>query len=165
MVGVGGVIIRDARALLIRRGSEPLRGEWSIPGGILELGETLTEGVARELLEETGLHVRVLDMIEAFDRIFTESDARKPELDRLGESDSSAVDSSPQKGPLYHFVIIDYLCEAPDGAPRAGGDVTDVAFAAEDDLERFSLTPTATRVLKKAFAMARDMRGPKTEHR
>ncbi len=55
MVGVGGVIIRDARALLIRRGSEPLRGEWSIPGGILELGETLVEGVARELLEETGL--------------------------------------------------------------------------------------------------------------
>ncbi len=77
MVGVGGVIIRDARALLIRRGSEPLRGEWSIPGGILELGESLTEGVARELLEETGLKVRVLGMIEAFDRIFTELDSRR----------------------------------------------------------------------------------------
>ncbi len=146
MVGVGGVVIRDARALLIRRGSEPLRGEWSIPGGILELGESLTEGVARELLEETGLHVRVLDMIEAFDRIFTETDSSK--LDSGG--------SAEKKGPLYHFVIIDYLCEAPEGEPVAGGDVTDVAFATEEELEKFSLTPTATRVLKKAFAMARD---------
>src|SRR5450631_3455839 len=69
LVGVGGVIIDAGRALLIRRASEPLRGEWSIPGGMLELGETLEVGVARELLEETGLHVRVLDLIEVFDRI------------------------------------------------------------------------------------------------
>ncbi len=69
LVGVGGVVIDNGRALLIRRASEPLRGEWSIPGGMLELGETLEQGVARELLEETGLQVRVLELIEVFDRI------------------------------------------------------------------------------------------------
>src|SRR5712671_8188300 len=72
MVGVGGVIIDQGRTLLIRRGSEPLLGEWSIPGGPLEIGETLEEGVARELLEETGIEVRILELIEVFDRVFLE---------------------------------------------------------------------------------------------
>ncbi len=138
VVGVGGVIIDKGRALLIRRGSEPLRGEWSIPGGTLELGESLQEGVARELREETGLDVRVLELIEVFDRIFP-------------------ADGSPQAQakprPRFHFVIVDYLCERIGGEPRAGSDVTDVAFATEDELEKFHLTETATRVLKKAFAM------------
>src|SRR5882762_9869939 len=69
LLGVGGVVIDGDRALLIRRASEPLRGQWSIPGGMLELGESLEEGVVRELLEETGLHVCVLELIEVFDRI------------------------------------------------------------------------------------------------
>ena len=73
VVGIGGVVIEAGRALLIRRSNEPLRGQWSIPGGYLELGESLQEGVARELLEETGLEVRVLDLIEVFDRIFQRS--------------------------------------------------------------------------------------------
>ncbi len=68
-------MIRDGRALLIRRGSEPLKGEWSIPGGLLELGETIIEGVARELLEETGLKVRVIELIEVFERIFPRASA------------------------------------------------------------------------------------------
>jgi 8-oxo-dGTP diphosphatase len=139
VVGVGGVIIVDGRALLIRRGSEPLRGEWSIPGGTLELGESLEEGVARELREETGLEVRVLEVIEVFDRIFL--DETLPPLAR-------------RPGPRFHFVIVDYLCERIAGEPRAGGDVTDVAFAREDQLGQYHLTETATRVLKKGFAMA-----------
>jgi 8-oxo-dGTP diphosphatase len=140
VVGIGGVIIDQGRTLLIRRGSEPLRGEWSIPGGSLELGESLQEGVARELLEETGMEVRVLDLIEVFDRIYV--------------GDGSAA--SEGKGrPRFHFVIADYLCERLSGEPRAGSDVTDVAYAGEDELQRFHLTETATRVLKKAFAMAR----------
>jgi 8-oxo-dGTP diphosphatase len=69
MVGVGGVVIDNERALLIRRGGPPLKGEWSIPGGMLEVGETLVQGVARELAEETGLEVEVLEMIEVFERI------------------------------------------------------------------------------------------------
>jgi len=74
VVGVGGVVIENGRVLLIRRGSEPLRGHWSIPGGTLELGESLQEGVARELLEETSLQVRVLEMIEAFDHIYIDQE-------------------------------------------------------------------------------------------
>jgi 8-oxo-dGTP diphosphatase len=145
VVGIGGVIIDDGRALLIRRGSEPLRGHWSIPGGTLEIGESLQEGVARELLEETSLEVRVLDVIEVFDRIFP-ADALVP--------------GSPTRGPKFHYVIVDYLCERISGEPRAGSDVTDVAFAREDELEQFHLTETATRVLRKAFAMDRQRRKP-----
>lgn len=140
MVGVGGVVIREGRALLIRRGSEPLKGEWSIPGGMLEIGETLVKGVERELLEETGLTVRVIELIEIFERI---SHAKVPN-----------VADVPPARPQYHFVIVDYLCEVVSGAPVAGSDVTDLAFAAEDELSKFSLTPTATRIFKKAFAMA-----------
>src|SRR5258708_23816955 len=96
VVGIGGVVIENQRALLIKRGSEPLLGQWSIPGGTLELGESLQQGVARELLEETGLEVRVLDMIEAFDRIFL---------------DPAAANSNDRARPKYHYVIVDYLCE------------------------------------------------------
>jgi 8-oxo-dGTP diphosphatase len=143
VVGVGGVIIYEGRALLILRGSEPLRGEWSIPGGSLELGETLAEGVARELLEETGLVVRVLGQIEVFERIYAE---------KSGEA------SKKKKRPRFHYVIVDYLCERVSGQPRAGSDVTEVAYAREDELDKFHLTETALRILRKAFAMERALR-------
>ena len=133
MVGVGGVVIRDQRALLIQRGSAPLKGEWSIPGGMLEIGETILEGVQRELLEETAIEVRVLDLIEVFERL-TRDEAGKLK---------------------YHFVILDYLCEAVRGEARAGSDVTDVAWAGESELSEYSLTQTATRVIQKAFEMVR----------
>src|SRR5579862_2513364 len=70
MIGVGGVVVDDGRALLIRRAGPPLQGEWSIPGGLLEVGETIEQGIARELEEETGLDVRVVELIEVFERIF-----------------------------------------------------------------------------------------------
>ena len=145
VVGVGGVVISDGRAALIRRGSEPLKGEWSIPGGTLEVGETLVEGVQRELREETGLEVRVLELIEVFERIFEDT----PDLQ------ATPGGAAASRRPRYHFVIVDYLCEAVSGAPRPGSDVTDLAWAREDELARYNLTPAATRVLKKAFAMAR----------
>ena len=126
------MVIDEGRALLIRRGSPPLVGQWSIPGGMLELGETLVEGVRRELAEETGIEVRVLELIEVFERI---------DLDTSGK-------------PQYHFVILDYLCEKVGGELRAGSDVTDAAWAAPSELARYSLTPTATRVIEKAFEMA-----------
>ena len=143
VVGIGGVVIENGRALLIKRGSEPLLGQWSIPGGTLELGESLQEGVARELLEETGLEVRVLDMIEAFDRIFL---------------DPTAHDVKDRSRPKYHYVIVDYLCERMSGDARAGSDVTDIAFATEEELEKFQMTKTAMRVLHRAFAMDRERR-------
>ncbi len=132
IVGVGGVVISDGRALLIRRGGPPLEGQWSIPGGMLEVGETLLEGVRRELAEETGIEVRVLDLIEVFERI---------NRDGAGK-------------PRYHFVVLDYLCEAVRGEARAGSDVTDVAWASQSELAKYSLTETATRVILKAFEMA-----------
>jgi len=133
LVGVGGVVIRDGRTLLVRRGSAPLEGEWSVPGGMLELGETIVEGVQRELLEETAIEVRVLDLIEVFERV-TRDEAGKLK---------------------YHFVILDYLCEAVRGEAQAGSDVTAVAWARESELSKYSLTPTATRVIQKAFEIAR----------
>lgn len=140
IVGVGGVLIEEGKALLIRRGTEPLLGQWSIPGGTLELGETLIEGVARELLEETGLVVKVLDLIEVFERI---------------NPPDAAVSRGGNGKPRFHFVIVDYLCERIGGVPRAGGDATDVVFAREDELAQFQLTEAATRVLRKAFAIDR----------
>src|SRR5207245_16882 len=140
VVGVGGVVSSGDRALLIRRGTEPLKGEWSIPGGTLEVGETLAEGVARELREETGLEVRVLDLIEAFERIFPDHATTDPPgpqtraaqnlgLASEGQAGARAAThparTKPQKRPPYHFVLLDYLCDAVAGvdclaAPGAG---------------------------------------------
>ena len=139
VVGVGGVVIENDRALLIRRGTEPLLGQWSIPGGTLEVGESLQAGVARELQEETGLEVRVTDLIEVFDRIFPACETGNRSVSR----------------PRYHYVIVDYLCERISGEPRAGSDVTDVVYVKEQDLPHYELTETATRVLRTAFAMYR----------
>ncbi len=144
IIGIGGVVIEDGRALLIRRGSEPLLGQWSIPGGTLELGETLIEGTERELREETGLTVKILDMIEVFERINFGSGA-----------DETWKTLEEKRRPRFHFVIVDYLCERISGVPVAGGDVTDVAWADENNLEKFALTQTATRVIRKAFSLAR----------
>src|SRR6201987_5727073 len=144
IVGVGGVVIEEGRALLIRRGSEAVLGEWSIPGGILELGETLVEGTERELKEETGLVVRILDLIEVFERI------------NFGRgADETWTTLEEKRRPRFHFVIVDYLCQRISGEAVAGGDVTHVEWASEDELEKFSLTPTATRVIRKAFSLAR----------
>jgi 8-oxo-dGTP diphosphatase len=142
LVGVGGVVIDNERALLIRRGSPPLEGQWSIPGGMLELGETLAQGVARELVEETGLEVNVLELIEVFERIYP----------ALPGADGTPGDAAR---PQYHFVILDYLCEARGGTLCAGSDAMEFAWAREDELVKFDLTVIATRVLLKAFAMAR----------
>jgi 8-oxo-dGTP diphosphatase len=153
VVGVGGVVIDNGRALLIRRGSEPMKGQWSIPGGTLELGESLESGVVRELQEETGLTVRILEMIEVFDRIYED------EVDATGVvvADSSS-ENFKKKGPRYHYVIIDYLCERISGDAKAGSDVTDVAFATEDEFSKYGVTETATRILRKAFVMDRARR-------
>ena len=135
-----------SHALLVRRGSEPLKGQWSIPGGALELGETLAQGVVRELREETGLEVRVLDLIEVFERIFPEDGPAK------GLSETQTGGASPR--PRYHFVVVDYLCERGGGELRAGSDVTDLALVRADELASYHLSEAATRVLRKAFAMA-----------
>lgn len=133
MLGVAGVVIDRNRVLLIRRGHPPLQGEWSIPGGLLELGEAIIDGVRRELREETSLEVRVLDLIEIFERI----------------------EAGPAGAPRYHFVVLDYLCEKIGGEPKAGGDAAEVAWVEEQDLPKYSLTQAATQVIQRAFRMSR----------
>lgn len=132
IVGVGGVAIQDGRVLLIRRAFPPLQGEWSIPGGGLDVGETIVEGVRRELLEETGIAVRVLGHIETLERIVYDE----------------------QERVRYHFVIIDYLCEAVGGELHSGSDVTDAAWVSRDDLAPYKVREAATRVILRAFEMA-----------
>jgi 8-oxo-dGTP diphosphatase len=143
MVGVGGVVVDKGRTLLIRRAGPPLQGEWSIPGGLLEVGETIEQGIARELAEETGLDVRVVELIEVFERIFPAP---------------PGADGSPgnPKKPQYHFVILDYLCELRGGYLVAGSDATEFAWAREEELAKFKVTVAVNRVLRKAFAMARE---------
>lgn len=137
LVGVGGVVIDRGRALLIRRGSEPLKGEWSIPGGMVELGEELAEGVRRELKEETGLDVEPNECILVFDRIMKEGERIK-----------------------YHYVIADYLCRRKRGRLRPASDVTDARWVRREDLPQYHLTDMATTVILKAFDMLKKRRIP-----
>jgi 8-oxo-dGTP diphosphatase len=143
VVGVGGVAIEGGRALLIRRAGPPLAGEWSIPGGVLHVGETLGQGVARELAEETGLEVNAVELIEVFERIFPAP---------------PSADGTPGDGarPQYHYVILDYLCEVRGGTLAAGSDASELAWATEDELVKFNLTEAVKRVVRRAFALARE---------
>jgi|SRR5579863_1019010 len=132
IVAVGGVVIHEGRVLLIRRGQPPLEGRWSIPGGILEIGETIAAAIGRELKEEAGITVRVLGLIEIYEKVLRDADNH----------------------PQYHFVILDYMCEFVEGVAAAGGDVTDAEWVSEGELEKMHLTSAALRVVKKAFALA-----------
>jgi ADP-ribose pyrophosphatase YjhB (NUDIX family) len=132
IVGVGAVILVDGKVVLIKRRFEPLAGQWSLPGGTLEVGESLEAGTAREILEETGLVVDVGPVIEVFDRILFDADKRV----------------------RYHFVLIDYLCRPTGGTLRHGSDVDDAVLADPSDLERFRLTPKATAIINRALAIA-----------
>jgi 8-oxo-dGTP diphosphatase len=132
IVGVGAVILVDGKVVLIKRRFEPLAGQWSLPGGTLEVGESLEAGTAREILEETGLVVEVGPVIEVFDRILFDSDKRV----------------------RYHFVLIDYLCRPTGGTLCHGSDVDDAVLADPSDLERYRLTPKATAIINRALAMA-----------
>lgn len=122
------MVIHANRILLIRRGHEPLKGEWSIPGGMLELGESLEEGVSREVWEETGLKVRPLEVLLAFDRI-----------QKNGER------------VQYHYVIIDYLCRRTGGRLKAGSDVLDARWVKREEIPEYRITPKAAAVIADAF--------------
>ncbi len=130
-VGVGGVLVHRGRVLLIKRGKEPLRGRWVVPGGTVELGESLEEALVREMEEETGIRVRPVGVLAVFDRI---------------DKNASQV--------RYHYVIVDYLCEFLDGEARAGSDAQDVAWATEAELAAFDLPSKALEVVQDAFRRA-----------
>ena len=130
-VGVGGVVVRDGSVLLIRRGKEPLRGRWVVPGGTVELGETLEGALVREMEEETGLVVEPLEILTVFDRIQREGDR-----------------------VVYHYVIVDFLCRWRSGEAKAASDALEVAWARPDDLSRFDLPQKALEVVQDAFGRA-----------
>jgi len=129
IVGVGAVIVERGRALLVRRATEPLLGEWSIPGGMLELGETLRDGVRREVLEETGLVVEPGEVLDIFDSIFTDGEGRTQ----------------------YHYVLIDYLCRLISGEARAGTDVNEVRWVSGTDLAAMKLRESIEQVVRKGL--------------
>jgi 8-oxo-dGTP diphosphatase len=137
VVGVGAVIVQNGGVVLIKRRFEPLAGQWSLPGGTLELGETLEAGVAREIREETGLEVEVGPVIEVFDRILLDPDERV----------------------RYHFVLIDYLCRPTAGILAAGSDVAEAVLALPDELPRFRMTQKAVAVAERGLRMAADAFG------
>ena len=136
VVGVGGVVTRGGRALIIRRGHEPRKGEWSLPGGLVELGEWLIDAVRREIAEETGLDVEVGPMVETFDRVHRDAAGRV----------------------RFHFVIIDYLCVARGGEAVAGSDAEAVAWVTGDELDAYGVNPHAAAVIRKGLQMAAALR-------
>ena len=135
VVGVGGVVVKDGKALIVKRGHAPRQGEWSLPGGRVELGETLIEAVRREIKEETGLDVDVGPLIEAFDRVHR-------------------VDGRVQ----YHFVILDYLCTCTGGTLCAGDDADDATWVGASELNAFGVNAFAAAVIRKGLDAARDLK-------
>ncbi len=129
IVGVGAVVVQDGRVLLVRRGNEPLRNQWSIPGGVLEIGETLRAGAAREALEETGLVVEPGPVLDAVDSIFRDAGGR----------------------PQYHYVLVDLLCRVVSGALQAGTDVSEAQWFSENELATISIAEPAAGILRKAL--------------
>jgi len=127
---VGALIFENGRILLVERGKEPLKGYWSLPGGILETGEKLEEGIRREVAEETGLDVEPYLMFEIFERIIPDAEGK----------------------PEYHYVLIDYLCRPLSGEPLAASDVSAVAWVAEPNLRKYRLTEGTLDVIERAFA-------------
>jgi mutator protein MutT len=129
LIGVGAIIIKRGRILMAQRGKEPLKGWWSLPGGALEIGESLKDAVCREVREETGLEVRPTRMFEIFERIMP---------------DAEGV-------PEYHFVLIDYLCRITGGEMCAGDDVCSVEWFARHDLKKLQITEGTLKVIERAF--------------
>jgi ADP-ribose pyrophosphatase YjhB (NUDIX family) len=134
IVGVGAVIVDDGNVVLIRRKYEPLKGHWSLPGGMVEIGETLEAALTREMLEETGLVVDVGPVIEVFDRITRDEEQQV----------------------RYHYVLIDYLCWPSAGSLRAGSDVDAAIWADPAELADYSLTDKAMSVIHRGLTLARE---------
>lgn len=140
IAGVGAVIVAvygagGPKVLLIRRAQEPLKGEWSLPGGAVELGETLEEAIRREALEETGLAIEVVDVVKAFDRIARDAEGRV----------------------RYHYVLVDFLCRVKGGADCdqaviCATDALEARWAGPSELD--GLTPLTVEVIQKAWRMA-----------
>jgi 8-oxo-dGTP diphosphatase len=133
VVGVGAVVVRDGRALIVRRAHEPRKGEWSLPGGLLDLGESLADAARREVKEETGLDVELGPIIETFDRVHRDDHGRI----------------------RYHFVIVDFVCWSKTGEAVAGSDAEAVAWVTAAEIDRYGVNAHARAVIEKGLSYDR----------
>lgn len=133
-LGVGGLVFQEDRVLLVKRGREPGLGQWSIPGGMVEVGETVQEAVQREIKEETGLQVEVLQLVEVFERIFPNDQGRIK----------------------YHYVVLDFLCQIIGGELKASSDAAEAVFSPLDSLKDLKLIPETEQVIGKAFDLQKN---------
>jgi len=143
LVGVGAVVVQDRRVLLVRRGTEPLKGHWTLPGGMLELGEALAAGAVREVREETGLEVEPIELIELLDRIHREAGRVR-----------------------YHYVIADYLCSVTGGELRAASDADAVRWVERSEWNSHSalvLDPVTVRVIEKGWQRAEQLKAEQSK--
>ena len=129
LVGVGAIIIERDRVVLVKRGHPPLAGEWSIPGGVLEMGETLRQAAVREALEETGLNVETGELLGVFDRILPDADKRT----------------------RYHYVLIDFLCRRTAGDLQAAGDAAEARWFTRVEVSKLSLAEDTAEVIQLGF--------------
>ena len=125
-IGVGAVIAERGRVVLVKRGHPPLAGEWSIPGGMLEVGETLREGVVREVREETGLTVEAADLLGVYDRLLRDDVGRV----------------------LYHYVLVDFLCRRVRGELAASGDAAEVRWFTAEEVAALALPQDTAEVIR-----------------
>ena len=129
LVGVGALIVASGRIVVIKRGHAPLLGEWSIPGGMLELGETVRQATEREALEETSLQVRATELLGVFDRVVLDD----------------------RKRILYHYVLIDFLCEVVSGELQAAGDAADARWFTLEEVQALPMAFDTAEVVRRAL--------------
>jgi ADP-ribose pyrophosphatase YjhB (NUDIX family) len=130
---VGALIFEGDSILLVERAGEPLKGYWSLPGGLVETGELIEDAVRREVREETGLLVELLSRFDIFERIMRDAEGRAE----------------------YHYVLVDYICRVVGGAPRAGDDVSRLEWVKRPELRNYRLTEGTLEAIERAFSNVR----------
>ena len=130
IVGVGAIVLDGSRVLLVKRAHEPLKGEWSVPGGVVELGETLETAIRREVREETCLHIEVGPIVDVLDRIRYDPDGRV----------------------TFHYVLVDFVCRSVSGTLQCASDAEEATWAERADLGRYGVADATIIVIDKAVA-------------